>query len=432
MSLSNKINELNCDTKYGLVWEQYSEAVIEDCLRKTPILVEDTSKEIITHISQEAHMLIEGDNYHALCVLNQTHRQKIDLIYIDPPYNTGKKSQLTYTDKYMNNNDVYKHSRWLSFMDKRLRLAKNLLSEKGVIFISIDDNEVAPLKLLCNSIFGEENFIAQFVRKNKTGAGHDSKWIAIEYDYMFCYARNKHKVVFEKQTIAVENDTKYKFKDNHFSYRGKYYLRDLAYKGTYNASADFPIRAPDDSMIYAGGELGKPTTWRWSKDKVKWGIENDFIVFKKRQQQWKVYIKQYQFVNNKNEPYKRKLPFRGLIEFLNAEGSQELKQILPQHTFKFPKPTELVRFCIQLFKDKEIRILDFFAGSGTTGHAVLKANSQDKGNRKFIVCTNNENNICQEITYPRLQKVIQGYTNAKGKQVEGMKAHLKYFKTAFT
>ncbi|WP_172915118.1 DNA methyltransferase, partial [Capnocytophaga canis] len=184
------------------------------------ILVEDTSKEIITHISQEAHMLIEGDNYHALCVLNQTHRQKIDLIYIDPPYNTGKKSQLTYTDKYMNNNDVYKHSRWLSFMDKRLRLAKNLLSEKGVIFISIDDNEVAPLKLLCNSIFGQENFIAQFVRKNKTGAGHDSKWIAIEYDYMFCYARNKHKVVFEKQTIAVENDTKYKFKDNHFSYRG--------------------------------------------------------------------------------------------------------------------------------------------------------------------------------------------------------------------
>ena len=145
-----------------------------------------------------------------------------------------------------------------------------------------------------------------------------------------------------------------------------------------------------------------------------------------------MYIKQYQFVNNKNEPYKRKLPFRGLIEFLNTEGSQELKQILPQHTFKFPKPTELVRFCIQLFKDKEIRILDFFAGSGTTGHAVLKANSQDNGNRKFIVCTNNENNICQEITYPRLQKVIQGYTNAKGKQVEGMKAHLKYFKTAFT
>lgn len=427
------IEKLEGKKKYGLVWdeERVPEKVVTDCQDKLPVLTEVKSKEIIKDENEPTHILIEGDNYHALSVLNYTHKGKIDLIYIDPPYNTGKADEFMYNDKYVDINDGYRHSKWLSFMNKRLELAKNLLSDKGVIFLAIDDNEIAQLKLLCNQVFGEDNFIAQFIRKNKAGAGHDSGQIAVEFDYMLCFAKNKSEVVFEKETLDVENDAKYKLEDKHVAHRGKYYLRDLDYKGSYSESGDYPIQTPDKTEIYAGGKFGKPNTWRWSKDKVKWGIENDYIVFKKTKDQWKVYIKQYQYVDNENNLRERKLPYRALIQFLNSDGSQELNNIVQQNIFKFPKPTALIEFCINLLGNKNITVLDFFAGSGTTGHAVLKANSKDKGQRKFIICTNNENNICEEVTYQRIKKVISGFKDLKGKKIEGINGNLRYLKTSF-
>lgn len=427
------IEKLEGKKKYGLVWdeERVPEKVVTDCQDKLPVLTEVISKEIIKDENEPTHILIEGDNYHALSVLNYTHKGKIDLIYIDPPYNTGKADEFMYNDKYVDINDGYRHSKWLSFMNKRLELAKNLLSDKGVIFLAIDDNEIAQLKLLCNQVFGEDNFIAQFIRKNKAGAGHDSGQIAVEFDYMLCFAKNKSEVVFEKETLDVENDPKYKLEDKHVAHRGKYYLRDLDYKGSYSESGDYPIQTPDKTEIYAGGKFGKPNTWRWSKDKVKWGIENDYIVFKKTKDQWKVYIKQYQYVDNENNLRERKLPYRALIQFLNSDGSQELNNIVQQNIFKFPKPTALIEFCINLLGNKNITVLDFFAGSGTTGHAVLKANSKDKGQRKFIICTNNENNICEEVTYQRIKKVISGFKDLKGKKIEGINGNLRYLKTSF-
>lgn len=427
------IASLEKERKYGLVWddEKEPEDVVLDCQNKTPILKEIKDKEIFTDDEQPTHLLIEGDNYHALSVLHQTHKEKIDLIYIDPPYNTGKTEDFLYNDRYVDSNDGYRHSKWLSFMNRRLELAKDLLTPKGVIFISIDDNEVAQLKLLCNRIFGEENFIAQFVRKNKAGAGHDSGQIAIEFDYMLCFAKNKTEVVFEKEVIDVKSDPKYRFKDKHVVHRGKYYLRDLDYRGTYSESGDYPITTPDHTEIYPGNKFGRPNTWRWSKKKVAWGIENDFIVFKKVKDKWKIYIKQYQFVDNKNKLRERKLPYRALIQFLNSEGSQELRNIVQQSIFKFPKSTALIEFCMNLLPQKDLTVLDFFAGSGTTGHAVLKANAKDYGKRQFILCTNNENNICEEVTYKRLKKAISGYKNLKGKEMPGLKGNLKYFKTSF-
>ena len=340
--LLDVIEKLEGKKKYGLVWdeERVPEKVVTDCQDKLPVLTEVKDKEITTAKNEPTHILIEGDNYHALSVLNYTHKGKIDLIYIDPPYNTGKADEFMYNDKYVDINDGYRHSKWLSFMNKRLVLAKNLLTDKGVIFLAIDDNEVAQLKLLCCQVFGEENFIAQFIRKNKAGAGHDSGQVAIEFDYMLCFARNKNAVTFEKEILDVENDSKYKLEDKFVDYRGKYYLRDLDYKGSYSESGDYAITTPDKTEIYAGGKFGKPNTWRWSKDKVKWGIENDYIVFKKVKDQWKVYIKQYQFVDN-------------------------------------------------------------------------------------------ENNICEEVTYQRIKKVISGYKDLKGKKNEGIKGNLKYFKTSF-
>ena len=417
---------------YGLVWEEdrVPEKVVQDCIDKLPILEEVKSKSIKSKVKTTENLLIEGDNFHALTVLAKTHKASIDLIYIDPPYNTGKKEDFMYNDKYVDIDDSYRHSKWLSFMHKRLILAAGLLSKKGAIFISIDDNEIAQLKILCNQIFGEENFVAQFIRKNKTGAGHDSGQVAVEFDYMLCYAKNKASLVFEKEILDVDNEPKYKLKDAHIAHRGKYYLRDLDYKGSYSPSLDYELQMPDGSFILSGNKSGRPNTWRWSKEKVEWGKENDFIVFKNVKDKWKAYIKQYQFVDNENNRRERKLPHRAILQFLNAEGSKELNNIVHQNIFRFPKPTALILFCINLFADKNITVLDFFAGSGTTGHAVLKANNTDGGNRKFILCTNNENNICETVTYPRIKKIIKGY-EINGTKITGIDAGLMYYKTAF-
>ena len=300
-----------------------------------------------------------------------------------------------------------------------MQIAKNLLSENGVIFISIDDNEQAQLKLLCDNIFGVDNFICDFIRTNKTGSGHDAREISIEYDYMLFYSKNKELTHIAKQTVDTENDKKYKLEDEYVETRGKYYLRDLDYKGSYSPSLDYPINI-NGVDIYAGGIFGRPNTWRWSKPKVEWGIENGFIVIDEKKN--KIYIKQYQFVDNNNNLRERTLPYNAQITFLNAVGSKELKEILTQDIFSFPKPTTLIEFVINLLDTKNTTILDFFAGSGTTGHAVMKLNAEDGGQRKFILCTNNENNICRDVTYERIKRVIDK---------EKYSASLKYFKVDY-
>ncbi len=436
-SLSKKellslLEKIQAQKKYGLVWEEdkITENVVAACLASEPFLTEIKKNNIVSKKNTVENVLIEGDNYHALTVLEKTHKEKIDLIYIDPPYNTGKKEDFMYNDQYVDVDDSYRHSKWLSFMHKRLLLAAKLLNKTGAIFISIDDNEIAQLKLLCNSVFGEENFVAQIIRKNKTGSGHDSGQLAVEFDYMLCYAKEKSKLIFAQEILDVENDSKYKLEDKHIAHRGKYYLRDLDYKGSYSPSLDYKLNMPDGSTILSGNKHGRPNTWRWSKEKVAWGIENDFIVFKNVKDKWKAYIKQYQFVDNENKRRERKLPYRAIVNFLNAEGSKELNSIVKQNAFRFPKPTGLMLFCINLFANKNITVLDFFAGSGSTGHAVLKANAEDNGKRKFIICTNNENNICETVTYPRIKKVMLGYEK-DSKKIVGLGGNLTYYKTSF-
>lgn len=431
--LINEIERLKERKRYGVVWEEKREEVVERCKGELPVIKEVKGREIRTDPRGPVNLLIEGDNYHSLSVLNYTHAKKVDVIYIDPPYNTGNKDFI-FNDHYVDCEDGYRHSKWLSFMEKRLKLAKNLLKDTGVIFISIDDNEVAQLKLLMSNpdLFRENNFVANFVRKNKVGGGHDSGEVAIEFDYMLCYAKDKSRVIFNKEMVDVDNDPKYRFVDRYIEKRGKYYLRDLDYKGSYSRTLDYGLKAPGGKILYAGGKIGKPNTWRWSKDKVEWGKKNDFIVFKKDNHgNWKVYIKQYQFVDNEDMPRTRVLPHRALIQFINAKGSQELQNILKQEIFTYPKPIGLIKFVSKLVPNKNATILDFFAGTGTTGQAVLELNKEDGGNRQFILCTNNENNICTNVCYPRIKKVIEGYKNLKGERVDGLGGNLKYFKTDF-
>ncbi|MDR3222712.1 MAG: site-specific DNA-methyltransferase, partial [Methanobrevibacter sp.] len=355
------------------------------------------------------NLYIEGDNLEVLKLLQKSYYGKIKMIYIDPPYNTGK--DFIYPDNYNDNLENYLemtgqiftqgseniklttnteasgryHTNWLNMMYPRLKLARNLLSDDGVIFISIDDNELNNLKKLCDEIFGEENFICNFVRKNKAGSGHDSKRIAIEFDYIICYCKNINQVKINQEHVKVDQDRKYKFSDEFVERRGKYYLRDLDYKGSYSEKMDYPIEAPDGTNIYSGGQSGKPNTWRWSKEKFKWGIEKNFIEFKKKQDKWKVYIKQYQFVDNNDKKYVRQIPYRALIDFSNGQGTLDFNKIMETDVFSFPKPVNLLEYLLNVGSDKNSIVLDFFAGSSTTVNAVIGLNSKNKENRKFIL-----------------------------------------------
>jgi adenine-specific DNA-methyltransferase len=319
-------------------------------------------------------------------------------------------------------------------MEKRLKLAKDLLKEDGVIFISIDDNEVAQLKMLMDhpDLFGEDNFVTIFPRKSGVAPRIDAKHISVEHDYVVCYAK-KFGFLDLNKVYTAENGN-YRLEDEFVKIRGKYKLNKLD-RGSihYSESLVYPIKAPDETLIWPGGaKERKNWTWRWSEEKLKWGIKNQFIVFKKTKNGWSVYFKQYQYVDNEGNPIERQIPFKSFIlDFPNEQGNKELENIFQKRIFDYPKPVGLMKYLLNLHRNKNAIVLDFMAGTGTTGHAVLELNKEDGGNRQFILCTNNENNICTDVCYPRIKKVIEGYKNLKGEQVEGLGSNLKYFRTDF-
>lgn len=406
--------------KYGLAWEDKPEQIALMCKEKLPVLMEDKSKEITTDLSQPTNILIEGDNYHALSVLNFTHKGKIDVIYIDPPYNTGNE-EFIYNDKIVDKEDAYRHSKWLSFMEKRLKLAKNLLSSNGVIFISIDDNELYQLKLLMDEIFGEENFVCNFIWNKKTGRQNDAKFVSVNTEYILCYFKNKNYGKINLLPRTEELNKTYSNPDN--DPRGPW------------SSVTLQAKSGREKDVYTitfpNGVTWKPpkgTYPKFSKEKLLELYYDNRIWFGK---------------NGKNVPRLKKFLSevkQGLVpntlllpnEVGNTQrAKEEFKSILPDVKFDNPKPKDLIKFFLSIGSNKNSIILDFFAGSGTTGHAVLELNKEDGGNRTFILVTNNENNICIEVCYPRLKKVIQGYNNNKGYWIEGLGGNLKYFKTDF-
>ena len=428
---------LNTRKKYGLVWEDKPEQVEEELRSKIPVFTEVKDRAIINDIPTEHypnHLLIEGDNLQALTTLAYTHEGKIDVIYIDPPYNTGNKD-FVYNDHFVDSEDSYRHSKWLSFMSRRLEIAKRLLSDKGVIFISIDDNEQANLKLLCDEVFGEDNLIANFIWQSTPGSntGNDIKTVT---EYIILYSKNKE--LFVANTREISDKTKYNLSDNHKGRRGNYILNKLDRRMTgshYSEALNYSIETPDGSVLYPGSSVEKQEhwNWRWSKQKVVWGIENDFIVFKKQKDVWSIYFKQYEKVDNTDTLIQRTLPYSNLLEdesFNSARGSADLMNVLNVKKFDYPKPNTLIKRVLEIASIPTSTILDFFAGSGTTLHATMQLNAEDGGQRQCILVTNNENNICEEVTYERNKRVISGYTTPKGEQVEGLHHNnLRYYKT---
>ena len=441
---SELIKLLRSQKKYGLVWEDKPEDAEQRMVNEQPVLVEVPERAILSDDAEAPnHILIEGDNLEALTALSYTHAGKIDVIYIDPPYNTGNKDFI-YNDSFVDKEDGYRHSKWLSFMNKRLKIAKNLLSDKGVIFISIDDNEQAPLKLLCDEIFGERNFVAKFDWRKKTGA-NDAKDIAVITESILLYSNSKVLAVEREiwnRDEGSRNMKRFKFSDEFVETRGKYYLDTLDRGGLqYSDSMNYGIEAPDGGMIYPNGRsefVNDGWIWKWGKDKVKWGLENKFLEFvkSKKSSGSKYTIKYKVYENVDNEGNIRKKVGRAFTNFIlepiNQQGNSELMALFGEVPFSNPKPLGLLQYLLNTIVIKDVTILDFFAGSGTTLHATMQLNAKDGGHRQCILVTNNENGICENVTYERNRRVIQGYTTPKGEKVPGLtRNNLRYYKTKF-
>lgn len=429
--LKRKVSILKTKKKYGLVWdeEKEPEQIVLDCQYKIPILKEDETKKIILDKEKQVNILIEGDNYHALSVLNYTHKGKIDVIYIDPPYNTGAKDW-KYNNNYVIEEDGYRHSKWLNMMNKRLELAKNLLSGNGVLICAIDENELANLYLLLYKIFcsnsrkfGYRTIDLITIIHNPSGTQSKNFSYCNEYT-LFVYPTNTKTISYEQRSEENADIRSFmngaKGKDNN-------YLRITGYNCFY------PILIKDNEIIGFGDVCDKNFHPQTSNIKRKdnvieiYPIDNENV-----ERKWLFARNSVEDVKNElNVKVNKKTGFYEIFRIksninyktvwndkkYNAKiyGTQLVNKII-NADFPFPKSLYNVEEClIATTKDnKQAIILDFFAGSGTTGHAVLELNKKDGGNRKFILYTNNENNICKEVTYPRIYNVMKGY-KFKGK-----------------
>jgi adenine-specific DNA-methyltransferase len=425
--LEQEIKQLKAKLKkrYGLIWEEKPEQFDKDSENALPILKDKNDPKypnINTGVKngKAPHILIEGDNYHTLSVLNYTHKGKIDLIYIDPPYNTSNKDFI-YNDKFVDKEDSFRHSKWLSFMSKRLKLAKDLLTDDGVIFISIDDNEQAQLKLLCDEVFWEKNFVANFIWHKKSGRQNDAKFVSTNTEYVLCYLKNSGIGKINLLPRTEELNKSYKNPDN--DPRGVWTSITLQAKsGTENNryKIKFENNIEWEPPIGTFARFSKEKLLELYKDNRIWFGESGKNV--PRLKKFLTEVKQG-LVPNTLLPHSE----AGTTQ----KAKQDYKNILSNINFDNPKTIDLINFCILIGANKNSTILDFFAGSGTTGHAVLELNKQDGGNRQFILATNNENGICENITYERIKRVMQGYTTPKGKEVEGLGGELQYLKTDF-
>lgn len=464
---------LNNQKKYGLVWEDKPEKVESQLLDQLPVLKEvslrrieasdpepkdaqengkgndnnqlnigldgneDISDSRPSGFPTPHHIIIEGDNLHALTTLCFTHEDKIDVIYIDPPYNTGKKDDFKYNDRYVDKEDTYRHSKWLSFMSRRLSLAKRLLKDSGFIFISIDDNEQGQLKVLCDEIFVERNFIEIFCWEKTKSPSNLSSKSKKRIEYILCYQKSKNDIRFKALSRENPNDNPLIKKNNnvktlvfpkeniscthkkdHFFKAGKYgtakntvWLKnDVAYVG---------MKFLDDLVL--------ESNFVWSQDNLKEEIKkNTKIIFKGLS-----LAPRYD-----KSSYEPEVPPNLIDERVgvgtNDLAKNELANILHFDGISYPKPTSLIKYIIGFIDNPSLICLDFFAGSGTTLHSVMELNEEIGGNRQCILVTNNENNIAEKVCYERNKRVIEGYKKPNGDWVDGLtNNHLHYFKAGF-
>lgn len=462
------LNQQLKEHRYGLTWIDVPEAFDPESENKIPVLEEVKGKSFTDGGYRPTHILIEGDNYHALTCLQYTHKGKIDVIYIDPPYNTGSDG-FTYKDKrilteYPDGSSVPKdhplrHSYWLSFMQKRLELAKNLLTDDGVVFISIDDNEQANLKLLCDKILDNCNFINCFQWEKTQHFGRQKINYYSNCEYILCYAKkltrdSLKELLVEKINTELtdaplfnasnpEKDLTFPIGSVRFNMADRkyyqtsseqYYLIEPVVVENHTNVNELKLRFRSRwAQKTVDEEYRKGTTF-WVKSD-KFAIRTIYHDGK----QSNVAPKSLIFTNS-NNPLVAESRF-GTKVGVNENATMELNNIIQTDLFSYPKPVSLIEYLLSLYYDYHINqhndnllILDFFAGSGTTLHATLNLNAEDGGSRQCIMVQQNEGEkrICEEVTYERNRRVMQGYTNAKGEKIAGLGGSLKYYRTTFS
>ena len=451
-NLSMIENELT-KKKYGLIWEEHEERVDKELETQIPTFEEIKDKEIVSNPNEKFNFLLEGDNLHSLYLLEKTHKEKIDVIYIDPPYNTGSKDFI-YNDKIIDDEDGYKHSKWLSFMSKRLQMAQRLLSNTGVIFISIDDNEVAQLKLLCDTIFNEINRISihhvQVRYAEKSLA--DGKSVKPVMEYVLVYAKdiNKFKLNLpkEKYTDASflyeieELGSGIMVKDGNVTMQvfkpGEWQIKKQN-ESSQNLLKETWVSGTIYSKMSYGQVVKKYIEPRYNSDGLGClykviGRGDDGLGYryyvgpsKKGSTRCKMYsgmpLSRIEEIKSNGGSF-REVPISNLINYAADFGNIRHEGNMTFNSGK--KPVKMLKELINYHTNKNAVVLDFFAGSGSTAQAVLELNKEDNGNRQFILCTNNEINICEEITYKRIKNVITGY----GKY-NPLKSNLKYYRCTY-
>lgn len=481
--LIKHINELEKQlksTKYGLYWDKSIEMEnAADCLLKSiPILTKKS--ELSLTKGGINNLLIEGDNLQSLTILNMIRGLKglVDVIYIDPPYNTGNKD-FKYNDNFVEKDDGFYHSKWLNFMQTRLNLMRDILKDTGVIFISIDDNELYNLKILCDSIFGSNCFLGNIVQE-KANAQNDAINIQKNHEYCLVYCKKRQfKMTGKKRKeiplLANERKTKIEcFKEeNHFYYIGSSITTggeggilnarvNLGYTIYFNEKSgdfigiddyDHNLAATsnieqdvykDDNILLSKGyqkirpprKKGKLGAWTWSIQNFNTNRES--IIIRKTKNGYsvkkKIFINADQIYKEKNKYFisnEYLSPLKSVVTYPSSNGSSELIDILGVQDFNNPKNVEYIKHLLNSFPDKNAVILDCFAGSGTTGQAVMELNKEDGGRRSFILCTNNENNICTDVTLPRLKTLITGTRPDTTQYGDAINTNIHYFKTEY-
>lgn len=433
--------------KYGLVWEEHEENVDVQMRTNIPVFTEVKEREITAAPDEGYNFILEGDNLHSLYLLEKTHKGRIDVIYIDPPYNTGEKDFI-YDDNYIDANDSFRHSKWLSFMAERLKIARELLAPNGFIFISIDDKEAATLRLLCDEIFSEEHY-------------EKTDYIQVRYPEKTLKSDMKYHKEIEQVLVYKKSDAATPYiKPEEYDYNKFIYSIEELSSGTELTLGGKKV------VLFKDGEYRIVKHKEGFKDGLKeiWATGTilngnssgrffrDYLNGRKAQDGlgalYKVYDigdDQYEFryfTGPKKDNATKGKYYQGVPIDKIEEGAEKITPIPNFYDMagdfgnirheggvafnSGKKPIKMIKRFLGYFERKDICVLDFFAGSASTGHAVLSLNQEDGGSRRFILCTNNENAICDEKTYPRMKNVIGGY----GKFAP-IPANLKYYRTDF-
>jgi adenine-specific DNA-methyltransferase len=442
------INLVNTKKKYGLVWEDKQEDVEEQLRTHLPVLKEVKERAIINDAEEEKHpnhILIEGDNFHSLTSLTFTHNNSIDFIYADPPYNTGAKDW-TYNNDYVDSEDPYRHSKWLSFMHKRLKIAKSLLKDDGIICVTIDDYEMPRLWTMMEELFGTQNHLGTVVIRINPKGRKTKRKVSLTHEYALFFGKSQDSKI--KKLPKDPRDKTHNYKQDK---EGNWYLPvNLRKQGADSMAINkkgkrsdryYPIYLdPETGVISTKEKLaievlpidnaGNQRIWRRSKEVIDEMYETGELWSKETKGGHQIYFK---FKGGLDGEPPQSIWYDSKHS-ASEYGTKSLDQILgKREVFQYPKSPFAVETCIRIgTKKKDATILDFFAGSGTTIQSTININNEDNGKRKVILCTNNENNICEEVTYKRASRVINGYINDdKEVLIPSKHNNLRYYKTDF-